>query len=143
MYLITNAKTFTTINMGKSPYRDATLPYDCFDNETQFTCCHCNLFVNIYGIIINLLSWRIFPASRGWPVLSPLSSSNPPIPCILLHYSPLFHVFLYHINPSFHWPASLSPSFYFQLQHFLYLHLLISSCNMSKPPQSFLPQMLL
>ena len=31
-------------------------------------------------IIINLLSWRIFPTSGGWPVLSPLSSSNPPYP---------------------------------------------------------------
>ena len=66
-----------------------------------------------------------------------------PIPCILLHNSPLFHVLLYHVNPSLHWPASLSSPFYFQLQHFLYLHLLISSYNMSKPTQSFLPQILL
>ena len=51
-----------------------------------------------------------------------------PIPCILLHYSPLFHVFLYQVNPSFHWPASLSSFFYFQLQHFLYLHLLNLFC---------------
>ena len=65
-----------------------------------------------------------------------------PISCILLHYSPLFHVFFYHVNPLFHWPAYLSSSC-FQLQHFLYLYLLISSYNMSEPPQSFLPQMLL
>ena len=41
-----------------------------------------------------------------------------PIPCILLHLSSLFHVSLYHVNPSFQWPASLSPS-YFQLKHFI------------------------
>ena len=35
-----------------------------------------------------------------------------PIPCILLHYFSLFHVFLCHVNISFLWPASLSPSFY-------------------------------
>ena len=31
-------------------------------------------------IIINLLSWQIFPASGGWPVISLLSSSNPLYP---------------------------------------------------------------
>ena len=61
---------------------------------------------------------------------------NLPIPCILLHYSPLFHVFLYHVNPSFHWlPLFLHPSIF--NSNTLYLHLLISSYNMSKPPQSF------
>ena len=42
-----------------------------------------------------------------------------PIPFILLHNSPLFHVLVYHVNPLFHWPASLSSSFYFQLEHFI------------------------
>ena len=53
-----------------------------------------------------------------WPVLSSLSPPTLPIPCILLHNSPLSHVLLYHINPSFQWPASLSSS-YFQLQHLI------------------------
>ena len=78
--------------------------------------------------IVNLLFWQIFPASGGWPVLSPLSSSNPPYPLHPVALLPSFHVFLYQVKRSFHWPASLSPS-YFQLQHFLYLHLLISSYN--------------
>ena len=38
------------------------------------------IYYDIYIIIINLLSWRIFRASGGWPVLSPLSSYNPPYP---------------------------------------------------------------
>ena len=32
--------------------------------------------MGIYFIIIDLLSWQLFPASGGWPVLSRLSSSN-------------------------------------------------------------------
>ena len=114
----------------------------------------CPVFSRIFAYIYSSSSSSSSSSSIYYPgEFSPLAGvgqsfhcSPPPtlpIPCILLHYSPLFHVFPYHVNPSFHWPASLSSSFYFQFQCFLYLHLLISSYNMSKPPQSFLPQVLL
>ena len=68
---------------------------------------------------MNLLSWQIFPASRDG---QSFHCSPPPtlsISCILLHNSSFLHVLFYHINPSFNWPASLSSSFHFQLQHFI------------------------
>ena len=59
-----------------------------------------------------LLSWQIFPPSRGCQFFHHSPPPTLPIPCILLHYSPLFYVILYHVNPSFHWPASLCPSIF-------------------------------
>ena len=77
--------------------------------------------------IINLLSWRIFPASGGCPVLSPLSSSNPPYP---LH------------------PAALLPSFScLPLQHQSIISLaclsfsvlyLTQTFSLSPPPHLYL-----
>ena len=76
------------------------------------------VFYDSIYIIINLLSWQIFPTTVVGQSFHRSPPPNFPIPCILLHYSSLSHVFLYHVNPLFLWPASLSPS-YFKLKHFI------------------------
>ena len=111
-----------------------SLMYSTVDSK-----CFCQLWKRfiIIIIIINLLSWWIFPTSGVWPVLSPLSSSNPPYPwhpvALLPSFSclPLPRQFIISL-------ACLAFSILLFLTQTLSLsHLTISSYNMSKPPQPF------
>ena len=97
------------------------------------------IFLRSIIILIHLLTWQIFHASRSWPV----PHRSPPIFPASCCTIPLF--LMSSSTTSMHCFTGLPLllfSIYFQLQHFLYLHLLIASYNMSEPPQSFLPQIL-